>query len=378
MSTPNFSEAAINDVVGVLRSGHLVHGENCVAFEQELAKYLDCSDVIVVSSGTAALHLSLMALEIGPGDAVIVPDFTFPATANVVEISGATAVIVDVDSATYLMCPRLLEQAIAGWTGPEKLRAIIPVHEFGNPADMISILSIAEASSLSVIEDAACALGAEIDGVKAGVSGDLGCFSFHPRKTLTTGEGGAIATNDPGLARQLRASRSHGMERNAIGVKFRGLGLNYRMTDFQAALGRSQLPDLDARISARRTLASCYFECLAPLAASGELLLPTRAKGHSWQTFMTVLSPEYDRDSVARVLRKRGVEAGPGAQSMSSLGIYKNYRSREPLPGGTLLFNRGLALPFCEQMTEEDVRLVARILAETLGDYKTSGGDALK
>jgi dTDP-4-amino-4,6-dideoxygalactose transaminase len=306
-------------------------------------------------------------MEIGEGDAVLVPDFTFPATANVIEMSGATAVIVDVDPETYSMSPVLLEQAIANWAGPETLKAIMPVHQFGSPADLDSILPIAETANLRVIEDAACALGADLNGLKVGVLGDLGCFSFHPRKTLTTGEGGAIATNDPQMASRLRSYRNHGIDYGAQGARFKHTGLNYRLTDFQAALGRRQLPDLDSRIAARRKLANHYCSALEPLASAGDLALPQRMPGHSWQTFMAVLSAAHDRDSVIGHLRKRGVEAGIGAQSMSSLGIYRNYRSAEPLPGGHLLYQRGLALPFCEQMSEGDVEFVVEELATSLG-----------
>jgi perosamine synthetase len=372
LSKPTFSEAAIEDVVSVIRSGQLVHGENCLRFEHDLSRYLDCTDVVVVSSGTAALHLSLLALDIGKGDAVIVPDFSYPATANVIEITGATVVIVDVDPDTYLISPALLDQTISNWSGAEKLKAIMPVHEFGSPADMGSVLSLANGAGLKIIEDAACALGAELGHSKVGTFGDLGCFSFHPRKMLTTGEGGAIATNNPGLARKLRLYRSHGMERSSEGVVFRYPGLNYRLTDFQAALGRSQLPELDSKISSRRKLASRYCESLAPLVASGDLALPVQAPGHSWQTFMAVLSASHDRDAVIQRLKTQGVEAGLGAQSMSSLGIYRDYRSSEPLPGGSLLYRRGLALPFFEQMTDADVRLVVTALEESLSHFRST------
>lgn len=190
LSQPNISEAAIAAVADVLRSGQLVHGQECEAFERELAAYLGCSDVVLVSSGTAALHVALQALDIGAGDAVIVPDFTFPATANVVALTGARPVIVDVVPGTYTLDTVQLERVVQGWEGPERLRAVMPVHEFGCVADMSEINRIAKAHGLAVVEDAACALGARQGEHKAGTLGDVGCFSFHPRKTLTTGEGG--------------------------------------------------------------------------------------------------------------------------------------------------------------------------------------------
>jgi dTDP-4-amino-4,6-dideoxygalactose transaminase len=366
LSQPNISEEAIAAVAEVLRSGQLVHGAESDAFERELADYLGCDEVVLVSSGTAALHIALLALDIGPGDAVIVPDFTFPATANVVSITGARPVIVDVDSETYTLDVKQLEQVVCKWSGPERLRAVIPVHEFGRVADMVEINRIAKAYGLLVVEDAACALGASQAEHKAGTLGDLGCFSFHPRKTLTTGEGGAISTNNPRLAQRLRRLRNHGMERNQDGMNFFEPATNYRLTNFQAALGRAQLPKLDSWISNRTRLASAYLELLKPLQARGLLYLPFQLSGHSWQTFMVVNTSGQPRSQIIHSLRQAGVEANLGAQSLSVLGIYGG--SEQTAPCGGNLFREGIALPFCEQYNEVMLETVANSLIQYFAD----------
>ena len=360
---PQISSDAIAAVVQVLNSGQLVYGREGVAFEQELANYLDCGYAILVSSGTAALHLALMAVEIGPKDAVLVPDFTFPATANVVQQLGARPVVVDVDPLTYTIDQVALERQLASWSGPERLRAVIPVHEFGAPVAMDSLLALAERYDLTVIEDAACALGASFQGRKLGTWGQLGCFSFHPRKTLTTGEGGLVCTDDPNLAERLRALRSHGMVRSGGQVRFSEPGLNYRLTDLQSAMGRNQLPNLDRWIARRRQLAALYRAELAPLERQGDIRLPQDLPGHSYQTFMLVLSPRHQRSTVIQELAALEIEANLGAQSLSELGLYGVQAS---LFVGPELFQHGLAIPLHESLRDQDVLRVVMELKRIL------------
>lgn len=366
LSQPHVSEEAIEAVVEVLRSGQLVHGPESEAFERELAAYLGVPDVVLVSSGTAALHLALLAHDIGPGDAVIVPDFTFPATANVVAMVGAVPVIVDVDPGTYAIDVEQLEAKVTSWNGSLRLKAIMPVHEFGAPANMDAIDRIAREHGLLVIEDAACALGAADSGHKVGTQGDAGCFSFHPRKTLTTGEGGAVTVRDAERARRLRRLRSHGMERGEEGIHFLEPATNYRLTNFQAALGRQQLPHLDGWIARRRQLAGLYRQGLQPLVEQALIRLPDDVPGHSWQTFMIVLADRFDRSAVIAELKNQGVESNLGAQSLSAIGLYGD--ACAPMPVGERLYRQGLALPMFEQMSESDVGLVCRLLAASLND----------
>ena len=364
LSQPNISEAAIAAVADVLRSGQLVHGHECESFERELAIYLGCREVVLVSSGTAALHVALLALNIGPGDAVIVPDFTFPATANVVAITGARVVIVDVVPGTYTIDPKQLERVVHEWAGPERLCAIMPVHEFGCVADMNEINRIANVHGLAVIEDAACALGAQLGERKAGTMGDLGCFSFHPRKTLTTGEGGAIATDEKDLADRMRRLRNHGMERTPEGMRFFEPSTNYRLTNFQAALARVQLPMLDSWIQMRRELVKAYLSALESLVQRGLLSCPDWVSGHSWQTFMVVLDASLDRSAVIDELRARGIESNLGAQSLKVIGIYGE--SNTKLIFGPALYDYGLALPLFESMADSDVVKVVDALTFAL------------
>ncbi len=366
LSLPHISDEAIASVVTVLRSGQLVHSEECEAFERELAKYLNCHDVVLVSSGTAALHVALLALNIGVGDAVIVPDFTYPATANVVAITGARPVIVDVVPGTYTMDIAKFERVVREWSGPEQLRAVMPVHEFGCMADMIEISRISKAHGLVVVEDAACALGASLAGRKAGSWGNAGCFSFHPRKTLTTGEGGAIATDDHQLASRMRRLRNHGMERTHDGMRFFEPATNYRLTNFQAALGRNQLPLLDGWINQRNQLANVYYELLGPLQERGLLSLPDLVDGHSWQTFMVVNTSGRPRSEIIQALAQAGIEANLGAQSLSALGIYGG--DEKAVPCGSKLYREGIALPFCEQYSKEMLAEVAKSLIQFFAD----------
>lgn len=367
LSKPNIPEIAITAMNDIIRSGQLVHGAECIQFEQELAQYLDVKHAYVVSNGTAALHLALLALDIGPGDSVLVPDFTYPATANVVAMVGATPVIVDVSADTYCLDITALEKAITTWQGPETLKAIMPVHEFGHPADMHAINQLARKHNLFVVEDAACALGAIDGSLKMGVASDIGCFSFHPRKTLTTGEGGLVVTNSDELADKLRRLRNHGMERTDAGMRFFYPGLNYRLTNFQAALGRIQLQQLNGWIQSRKMLAAFYLQKLAPLADAGKLRLPAAHPGHSWQTFMVVLSDKYNRDNLVVQLREAGVETSLGAQSLSTLAIYPNHwNDVHQFAAGANLYKQGLALPFCELYSKAELQQVVDALTKLL------------
>lgn len=367
LSQPSISEHAIERVSDILRSGQLVHGAECEAFETELADYLGIKHALVVSNGTAALHLALLACNIGSGDAVIVPDFTFAATANIVEVTGAKAIIVDVEATSYNLDIAKLEKCINAWKGPETLKAIMPVLEFGNPKNLQKYRKIADKYNLILIEDAACALGASDGDLKVGTAGDFGCFSFHPRKTLTTGEGGALVTNNTELYNQAKLLRSHGMVRDEFGVKFERIGLNYRLTNFQAAIGRAMLPELDSWINKRRELAKLYQAGLAPLEEQGLITLPTIGEGHSLQTYMLVLAKQLDRTAIIKKLKEAGVEASLGAQSMSSLQLYNhNYNQPDAYPVGSRLYRFGLALPLHEHLTAIDCGFVIEILKKQI------------
>ena len=240
LSIPSIDQRDLDAVREVLESGYLVQGARVRNFEEAVGAIVGVEHSVAVSSGTAALHLALLALEVGPGDRVVVPAYSFIATANVVEICGATPVFVDIEPQTFGMDPVRLAEAI---DDKNPIKVVIPVHCFGYLADFDEILAVA--GDIPVVEDAATAFGSAIGGKKTGAHSTMGCFSFHPRKTVTTGEGGVITTNDAVIARTLRVLRNHGIDPDAETTEFVAAGLNYRMTEFQAALGTTQLAKLD-------------------------------------------------------------------------------------------------------------------------------------
>ena len=367
LSKPSIENEEIEAVKNVLLSGQLVHGEECTLFEKELAEYLNCEDVVLVSSCTAALHLSLIALGIGKGDAVIVPAFTFPATVNAVELVGARPILVDVSLDTYDIDATKIETTIKNWHGSEKIKAIIPVHEFGCPADMAEIMRIADEYSLLIIEDAACALGSVYNGKKIGTFGVAGCFSFHPRKAITTGEGGAIAVNDKKLSSMLRVLRNHGIKYDDNGSDFVLPGYNYRMTNFQAALGRTQLKKFDNWLEIRRNLQKVYRK---NLQQKNYYKLPKDVNGHSWQTFMICLDEKFDRNAIIKKMRINNIETNLGAQALHCLKYYKDKYgySDEDYPNAANLYKQGIALPFYQDLSENEINIVNETMAAILKD----------
>jgi len=369
ISKVNIQQDDIDRLVEVIESGNLVHGKYCNLFQEKLGSYLSVDHSILVSSGTAALYLSLLALDIGPEHAVLVPNFTFPATVNVVKLVGATPVLVDVDATTYSMTSESLARAIKSYQGDQSLKAVIPVHEFGFPSDMINICQVAHRHDLYVVEDAACALGATIGDKKAGTYGDIGCFSFHPRKVITTGEGGLVVTSDQRLAERIELLKNHGIQRDDGRVDFAIPGHNFRLTDFQAALGVGQLERLDGWIASRTQLATKYHQLLQPLVERGSIYLPDLTRGHTWQTYMILLSEDFNRDLVIKRLRSLNVETNIGAQCISSIVHMQEYSQTQDLTVSRRLGKSGLALPMCEAYSEETLTSVVHNLTLVLDGF---------
>ncbi len=365
LARPSIGPEEIAAVTSVLESGMLVQGEIVARFEREIAALVGCEHAVMTSSGTAALHVALLALGIGRGDAVFVPAFTFPATANVVELVGARPVFVDVDPRTYCMTAASLERAIDAWDGVERARAVMPVHEFGAPCGR-DVFESSHARDLLVVEDAACAFGTRVGARHAGTLGNVGCFSWHPRKAITSAEGGCLVTDDAELARLARLLRSHGLERSASGAFDLSLpGFNYRMTEIHAALGLVQLGRHERWLAVRRELALRY---RANLASSPHLELPADVEGHAWQTFMVVLPSAVDRDRVIGLLLEEGVETNLGAHALHCLAFYRDRYGldRGAHPVATRLFERGLALPAHPGLEPSDVDLVCDLLGDVL------------
>ena len=346
-------------VLEALRSGMLVQGPRVARFEELVASVTGTSYAVAVSSGTAALHLSLMALEVGPGDRVVVPAYSWPATANVVEQCGARPIFVDVTADTFAMDPDHLRVALAN----APARAVIPVHPFGQMADMPSIAGLAAAAGAALLEDAACAFGAESRGLTAGSAGALGCFSFHPRKAVTTGEGGVVTTSDQALARQIRMLRNHGLDPTAATPDFVLAGLNYRMTEIQAALGESQVNKLDRILRFRRERALHYDELLAPLPIAP----PVRPEGSrpTYQSYVVLLPAGISRDSLIRALRQEGIETQIGTYHIPLTRFYREKYgfSVGDFPVADDIFQRAVTLPLSPSITPEDQLKVVNAIA---------------
>lgn len=355
---PQLSNEAIEAAVDALRSGQLVQGERVTAFEKALASYLGVKHAVATSSGTAALHLAMLALGIGADDEVICPAFTFPATVNVVERCGARPVLVDISLDDYNMDMIATARALT-----KRTKAIMVVHAFGNPAPVEFLCEIARGWGVPIVEDAACALGASVGGKMAGTFGKLGCFSFHPRKALTTGEGGLVVSDDDSLASRLRALRDHGRSPDIHGRNvFAHAGLNYRMTEFQAALGLSQLPQLDEEIAKRRTLAAWYRAWIPP----GQVTLPLEQIGrqHSYQSYHVLLPEHAERERVSAAMLAAGIETAVGAHAIGCLPYYQARYGwgRSDQPNAALAAQRGLALPIGGHVMVEDVKRISEEL----------------
>jgi perosamine synthetase len=373
LTIPSIEADDLQAVQEVLQTGFLVQGQHVAAFEQAAADYVGAPHAVAVSNCTAALHLSLLALDIQPGDRVLVTAYSWPATANVIALCGAQPVFVDIDPATFNLDLECLETTLRAEMSHREtaaeVKAILPVHAFGQVADMPSILALAERYNLPVIEDAACSFGATLDGRQAGTWGTLGCFSFHPRKAITTGEGGLIVTGDPALARRLRALRNHGLDPDAPTMDFIMPGYNTRMTEFQAALGVTQLGKLDRILAARRRLARAYDALLADTPLQAPVVAP--AGGDPVYQSYVVLLPEEAaprRDAILAELRRAGIEATIGTYHLPLTTYFRTTYGYQPgdFPATDAVFARSITLPLHEALTAEEQATVVRQLVAIL------------
>ena len=372
LTVPAIGDEEIAAVTEVLRSGYLVQGPRVAKFEQAIAKRVEVKHAIAVSSGTAALHLAVLSLGIGPGDLVVTTTYSWPATANVIELCGAQPVFVDIDPDTFNIDVDQLEATCrklrADASTATRLRALLPVHAFGQSADMTAILEIAERHELPVVEDAACALGAAWDGRPAGSMGRLGCFSFHPRKAITTGEGGMITTDDDRLADRLRALRNHGLDPTATCQDFILPGFNYRMSEIAGAIGLAQFEKLDQLIDARRRKAATYDQLLA----GTEVKSPQRPAQvepvyQSYVVQIPVLGSDEHRRIIS-TLRARGVEATIGTWHVPLARFYRDHYgySEGDFPNTDRVFHRAVSLPLHQELSELDQERVASALSSAL------------
>jgi dTDP-4-amino-4,6-dideoxygalactose transaminase len=364
LSKPDIRPEDIARAVAVLDSGMLVQGPQVEAFERGLAAFAGLPHAVAVSSGTAALHLAFKALGIGPGDTVIVPAFTFPATANAVEVLGAKTALCEVDERTYVATPEALADTIASLRD-RRLKAVVVVHEFGFPARIAEIASLCRRHRLGLVEDAACALGTLADGRHPGFHGDAACFSFHPRKAITTGEGGAVLTRRADIAEKVKALRNHGIVNGPAGIDFHDAGWNYRLTDFQAALALGQLERFPEELARRRELAATYRSSLERVPG---VSLPRMVPGHSLQSFMVVLDEALSRDRIMSALRDGGVQTNLGAQALNCLAYYRQRYgwNADTCPVATRLYRSGLVLPLYGSLPAGEVRRIGELLQRLL------------
>lgn len=352
-------------------SGWVTQGPEVAAFEREFAAYVGAEHACAVSSGTTALHLALLAVGVQPGDEVITVSHSFIATANSVRYCGATPVFVDIERATFNMDPALIEAAINTRTA-----AVLCVHQMGMPSDLKAIVDIAHRHSLPVVEDAACAVGSEMlwdeRWERIGKPhGDVACFSFHPRKLLTTGDGGMLTTTDAS-DRKLRLWRQHGMNvpdtvrhgaKEVIFESYPILGYNYRMTDIQAAIGREQLKRLPEVVERRRFLAGRYRELLANVVGLGLPGEPAWARSN-WQSYCIRLPKRCDQRQVMQFMLDRGIATRRGVMCAHREQAHADAPRRWPLPESEQAQDHSIVVPLYHQMTEEDQDYVAKVLRE--------------
>ena len=344
LAWPDVGGDELAEVAAVLESGMLTMGPKVAEFEAELARACAVEHALVVSSGTAALHVAVLALGLEPGDEVLVPAYTFPATANVVALTGLRPVLVDVDPETMNLDPAQVR------IGP-RTRLLLGVHLFGRP------MRLHELPDLPLLEDAAGALGARYRGRPCGGLGAAGCLSFHPRKIVTTGEGGAVTTNDEAVADAVAALRNHGW-RSVVPPELPAPALNYRLSDILCAVGLGQVRRLAELHATRVRLAAGYAERLRDLP----VLLPTADDGdvHGLQAYVVQVD---ERDRVLAALRAEGIEAQIGTYALHLLAPY---RDQGDFPGAARVFERALALPLHSRLTDADLDRVAEALRRLL------------
>lgn len=384
ITKPVFGDEELRAVQLPLETGWVVQGPHTAEFERLFTDYTGAAHAAATSNCTTALHIAVRALGAKPGDEVIVPAFTWVSTANVVEYEGAKPVFCDIDLETFNLDVAQLESLVTGRTV-----GIVPVHLFGLCADMEGVMDVARRHSLWVIEDAACAFGGWWNGKHAGTIADAGAFSFHPRKSITTGEGGMLTTAKPELDSLFRSLRDHGASRSDLDrhessgayllSDYARIGFNYRMTDFQGALGVAQMHRADEVLSGRRRVAALYDELLASL---DWLRPPVTPDGyvHGYQSYVTLYAPEEPtlanlaelhaaRNAVMTQLEERGIATRQGTHAAALQKVYRDrYGYREDdFPGAVIADRLTIALPLYPQLTDGDqARVVEELRAAQL------------
>jgi dTDP-4-amino-4,6-dideoxygalactose transaminase len=370
---PLFGPEEIESVQDCLNSGWVTQGPFVARFEQLFGERHQVKHAVACTSCTTALHLATWALGLGPGDEVIVPAFTWITSANAVEFTGAKTIFVDVEPETFNIDPAKIEAAIT-----PKTKAVVVVHLFGLAAKMDAITAPAAKHGLHIIEDAACATGTMYSGRPVGTHGNLTCFSFHPRKVITTGEGGMITTNDDALAERIKSLRNHGATGLPAGVikpgpytmgTFNLLGNNYRLSDIQASVGVAQMARLDGLLAERLACAGRYHELLADINGFALPQVPEKCS-HTYQSFVLRLldGGTMRRNRIMDYLAQNDIQTRPGTHAVHRLGYYVQKYGLKPedFPQAALCEDTTITIPIFPGMTEADQARVVVALREAL------------
>ncbi|MGD0494744.1 MAG: DegT/DnrJ/EryC1/StrS family aminotransferase [Candidatus Bathyarchaeia archaeon] len=360
---PVIGKEEIRRVSKVLCSGWLTEGRQTEEFEEQVRKYIGVDYAIATTSCTTAIELALRALGIGPGDEVIIPDFTHPATGNMVKWVGATPVLVDVDLFTYNIVPEEIEKAVT-----RKTRCIIPVSWGGNPLDFEPLNEIKLKHELLIVEDAACSLGAESRGKKTGTMADITCLSFHPRKIITTGEGGMAVTDNPVYAKRIHDLKKFGMTTGKKGIRFTGNGTNYKLSDVLAAIGIAQMQKINRIIDRRIELAHTYDNLLSKVDSIRPPQKNENVK-HTYQSYAVYIEKEGTRDKVIKDLQKENIETQIGTYALHMQPSYEHVKKIGKLTRAKKLYKNLLTLPMCHSMTKRDQERVVAKVESSMNEY---------
>ena len=364
MACPDLEDSDERAVLEVLRSGRLALGPRIEEFERRVAEYVGTRQAVAVSSGTAALHLGARALEIRPGDEVLVPSFTFAASVNVCLYVGARPVFVDVDPTSYTICPADLERKCTSRT-----RAIVVVDVFGHAADWDAIAALASERSIRVLDDACEALGSEYKKRRVGQFGDAATFGFYPNKQITTGEGGVLVTDNEEIATEVRSARNQGRAAMGACLEHDILGYNYRLDEMSAALGVAQMSRIDQILSRRERIAALYTERLAT-ATFADVLQTKSDVRRSWFVYVVTLRPGLNKLRLMQTLAAQGIPTRDYFPPVHQQPYMREFIDPEKvhLPVTEHLAERTLALPFHHKLTADDVdRVVSSLEAAVVG-----------
>jgi perosamine synthetase len=395
LSSPDIAEAEVDAVTRALRSGNLSLGPRVSEFEEEFANYIGTRYAVSTNSGTSALHLCVKALGIGPEDEVLTTSFSFVASANCLLYERALPMFVDIHPGTLNIDPAEIRKTLTSeyaWK-PDKsrlvnrrsgriLKAILPVHVFGMPCDMVPILEIAREFNLHILEDACEALGSRYRGIPAGTFGDAAAFAFYPNKQITTAEGGMVVTNDPRVARLCRSLRNQGRDEQSAWLRHVALGYNYRLSDLHCALGLAQLRRIDGLLSSRARVAAEYSRGLVDIPG---IAVPdaSRESKRSWFVYVIRLqgpAPALRRDRLMADLRARGIACQAYFPPIHRQPYFKRIAlSRTPsLPRTDMAADRCLALPFFSAITNEQISEVCGAVRELLSERTNGAGYSQK